>query len=48
LKKGNYANRVSKKASVFVAGVLEYLTHELVDLAGRVARDNKKARISRK
>ncbi|XP_070607107.1 histone H2A.J-like [Erythrolamprus reginae] len=45
LKKGRYAERISPGASVYLTAVLEYLTAELMELAGNAAHQNKKHRI---
>ena len=46
LRKGNYAKLIGAKASVYLASLLEYLTAEIIELAGNSARNNNKKRIT--
>lgn len=46
LRKGNYADRIGVGASVYLTAVLEYLSAEVLQLAGNATRGNKKNRIN--
>ncbi|XP_041041284.1 histone H2A-like [Carcharodon carcharias] len=45
--KGHYAERVGGGTPVYLATALEYLTAEILELAGNTARDNKRTHHSR-
>ncbi|NXK81826.1 H2A2B protein, partial [Amazona guildingii] len=45
LERGNYADRIGTGAAVYLAAVLEYLSAEILELAGKTAQENKKTRI---
>ena len=46
LRKGKYAKQVGGGAPVYLASVLEFLTADLLELAGHAARSQKRARIT--
>ncbi|XP_004645969.1 histone H2A-beta, sperm-like [Octodon degus] len=46
LREGGYAQRLSSTTPVFLAGVLEFLTANVLDQAGKEAQDKHKKRIA--
>ncbi|KAK7799220.1 hypothetical protein U0070_021039 [Myodes glareolus] len=46
LREGNFSQRVSASAPVFLAGVLEYLTADILDLSGKEAQASGRKRIT--
>nr|XP_004665775.1 histone H2A-Bbd type 1-like [Jaculus jaculus] len=46
LRDGNYSQRLSSSTPVFLTGVLEYLTSNILDLAGKEAHNKGKKRIT--
>ena len=48
LKQGRYSTRYGSSAGVFMAGVLQYLSEEILDLTATMCNDHKKKTISPK
>lgn len=46
MKKSNLAGRVYKDSAVFLAGALEYISAEILELATNAATDDKRVRIT--
>ena len=45
MREGKYAKRLGVGAAIFLTSVIEYITAELLELAGNAAKDNKRCRI---
>ena len=48
IRRGRYADRFGKGAAIFMAGVLQYLTSEILEMAGDNALEKKKTLIQPK
>lgn len=46
LKQGGYTKRIGYGTPIYMAGVIEYLVAEILELAGNAAQDDKKRRIT--
>eukprot|EP00933_Yihiella_yeosuensis_P078835 TRINITY_DN9075_c2_g1_i1.p2 TRINITY_DN9075_c2_g1~~TRINITY_DN9075_c2_g1_i1.p2 ORF type:complete len:159 (-),score=58.80 TRINITY_DN9075_c2_g1_i1:334-810(-) len=45
LKQGGYAKRAATGGAIYLTAVIEYITAEILELAGNAAKEQKKARI---
>ncbi|XP_041273968.1 histone H2A-beta, sperm-like [Onychostruthus taczanowskii] len=45
LQRGKYAARIGSGAAIYLAAVMEYVTAEVLELAGNAAHENRKTRI---
>ncbi|NWT64286.1 H2AX protein, partial [Prunella himalayana] len=45
LRRGTYAARIGSGAAIYLAAVMEYVTAEVLELAGNAAHENRKTRI---
>lgn len=46
LKSGNYSQRYSKTAAVYMSAVIEYLLCEIIECSGDLCKKNKRMRIT--
>lgn len=46
LRQGGYAKRISTTSAVYMAGALEYLCAEILELAGDASKQNNRVRIT--
>lgn len=46
MRRGQYANKLSSDAAVYMAAVLEYLAAEVLELSGDKSKDDKRKRIT--
>ncbi|NXH79441.1 H2A1A protein, partial [Hydrobates tethys] len=46
LRRGRFAARVGARAPVYLAAVLQWVTHKTMDVAGKISKKSKQQRIS--
>ncbi|KFQ68882.1 Histone H2AX, partial [Phaethon lepturus] len=46
LRRGHFSGRIGAKAPVYLAAVLQWLTHRTMDVAGKISKNSKQQRIS--